>query len=70
MIRALRGIRIQRMGKLMEYYEKGLLVAQLIVQVLSTMPMKYKRLIESWQYTHNGYVCVTGPLPFLQNLAY
>ena len=70
MIRALRRIRIQRMGKLMEYYEKGLPVAQLIVQVLSIMSMKYKRLIESWQYTHNGYVCVTGLLPFLHYLAY
>ena len=63
-------IQIQRMGKLMEYYEKGLLVAQLIVQVLSTMSMKYKRFIVSWQYPRNGYVCVTGPLPFLQYLAY
>ena len=69
LIRALKGIRLHRVGKLMEYYEKGVPVAQLIVQVLSTMSMKYKRLIESWQYIHNGYVCITGPLPFLQYLA-
>ena len=43
----------------MEYYEKGEPVAQLIVQVLSTVSLKYKRLKESWQYTHNGYVCLT-----------
>ena len=70
LIRALKGVRLHRMGKLMEYYEKGLPVAQLIVQVLSTMSMKFKRLIESWQYTHNGYVCVTGPLPYLQYLTH
>ena len=70
LIRALKGIRLRRVGKLMEYYERGVPVAQFIVQVLSTVSMKYRRLIESWQYTHNGYVCVTGPLPFLQYLAH
>ena len=54
----------------MEYYERGVPVAQMIVQVLATVSMKYKRLIESWQYTHNGYVYVTGPLPFLEYLAH
>ena len=54
----------------MDYYEKGVPVTQLIVQVLSTVSLKYKRLKESWQYTHNRYVCVTGPLPFLEYLAH
>ena len=70
LVRALRAIRLRRVGKLMEYYERGVPVAQMIVQVLATVSMKYKRLIESWQYTHNGYVCVTGPLPFLEYLAH
>ena len=70
LIRALKGIRLHRVGKLMKYYEKGVPVAQFLVQVLSTVSLKYWRLITSWQYTHNGYVCVTGPLPFLQYLAH
>ena len=70
LIRALKGIRLHRVGKLMEYYEKGVPVAQFLVQVLSTVSLKYRRLITSWQYTHNGYVCVTGPLPFLEYLAH
>ena len=70
LIRALKGVRFHRVGKLMEYYERGVPFAQLVVQVLCTLSMRYKRLIESWQYTHNGYVCVTGPLPFLEYLAH
>ena len=68
--RALKALRLRRVGKLMEYYERGEFIAQIIVQVLATVSMKYKRLIESWQYTHNGYVCVTGPLPFFEYLAH